>query len=158
MRKTISESDASDREGIFYVAPFPQGWRVVRWHLSSQSDKGHPYLWAAKAVKFLAWEWGAEVDRRLPKEDRLRQQLAMLVYACPRGRIVKVGKRFKVYHGNDLEPFMDITRAWIEARFDIAGRATWEFDDHERCQQPDKEAFRKLLGIKEDWKAVDDPS
>mgnify|MGYP003348494231 CR=1 FL=1 len=156
MSKLATDQLLVGMEGIFYVAPFPQGWRVVRWNFSSQSDKGHPHLWTAKVVRFLAFEWCAETDRRTPKEDRLRQQLAMLVYACPRGRIVKVGKRFKVYHGNDLERFMNITRSWIESSFDIAGRATWEFDDHERCQQPDKEAFRQLLGIKEDWKAVAD--
>ena len=62
--------------------------------------------------------------------------------------------RFKVYHGNDLKPFMKTSRRDIETEFGIVGQATWEFDDHERCQQLDKEEFRRMLGIKEDWDAV----
>jgi|GEM_PF-1286316 len=49
----------------------------------------------------------AEITRALGSSG----PVTPLAYACPRGRVAKVGKRFKVYHGNDLKPFMKTSRA-----------------------------------------------
>jgi len=76
------------------------------------------------------------------------------VYAFPRGRVTKVGTKYVIYHGNDLQPWMKVTKRQIEKVFGVTGRCRWEFDDHERCQTPDKEEMRRLLRLKEDWPSV----
>lgn len=141
-------------EGIFYLVPFPLEWILMSVRFDRQPELGHPDFWEAEILEFLVKDWHLEAYEEYPTREQLREALRPLAYACPRGRVAKVGKRFKVYHGNDLKPFMRNSRRNIEEAFGIVGQATWEFDDHERCQQLDKEAFRQITGLKEDWDAV----
>ena len=72
----------------------------------------------------------------------------------PRGRIQKVGRKFKVYHGSDFEKL--VSRQSILDQFGIdSDQAVWEFDDHERVLTFDKETIKKVFNIKEDWRSVD---
>ena len=141
-------------EGIFYLVPFPLDWILMSVRFDHQAELGHPDFWEADILEFLVKDWHLEAYEAYPTREQLRAALLPLAYACPRGRVARVGKRFKVYHGNDLKPFMLNSRRDIEAAFGIAGKTAWEFDDHERCQQLDKDAFRRITGIKEDWDAV----
>lgn len=141
-------------EGIFYVVPFPMDWCQMPVRFDQHPELGHPDFWEADILKFLVKDWHLETYEEYPTRELLHAALLPLAYACPRGRVAKVGKRFKVYHGNDLKPFMKASRRDIEWEFGIVGQASWEFDDHERCQQLDKDEFRRMLGIKKDWDAV----
>lgn len=106
-------------------------------------------LWGVGGLVAKAWRPKLRTSSQDLTEDDLE-----LVYAFPRGRVTKVGARYVVYNGNDLQPFMGITRRQIEEAFSIVGRCRWEFDDHEQCQMPDKEEMRRLLRLNEDWPAV----
>ena len=77
-----------------------------------------------------------------------------MVYAFPRGRITASGRRFIVYYGRNFEPFMQCERKAVESHFGIQGRSVWEFDEHEQCQELDKERVREVLHLQDDWKAV----
>lgn len=145
---------AAGSEGIFYVVPLPLDWCLMGVRFDQRPELGHPDFWEADILKFLVRNWHLETSEEYPTPELLRSALLPLTYACPRGRVARIGKRFKVYHGNDLKPFMKTSRRAIEAMFGVGGQANWEFDDHERCQQLDKDEFRRLLEMKEDWEAV----
>lgn len=99
----------------------------------------------------VAEKWAKRL-RVTPK--KLEQELAMLTYAFPRGRISKVGRRFLVLQGGDLTPAMSISKDAIEAAFGIAGRCSWQFDEHEQCIAEDRDEMRRVLGIRGEWNAV----
>lgn len=82
------------------------------------------------------------------------QEIRLLTYAFPRGRVSRVGNRYFVLHGADLTTSMKISKRMIEQPFGIAGNCSWHLDEHEHCQADDKEQMRDILGIKEDWDAV----
>ncbi len=141
-------------EGIFYVVPFPIEWCVMPERFAQQTDFGHTDLWEQTVVKFLVKDWHLEVYETFPTRDQLRAELLPLVYAFPRGRVVRQGSKFIVYHGNNVEPFMQASRRDIETCFDIQGRAKWEFDEHEQCVAHDRDRMREVLGLKETWPAA----
>ena len=74
-------------------------------------------------------------------------------YAFPRERVTKVGSRMHVYHGADWMPF--VSKAAIEAAFNIKGKAKWFGDGHERCIAYDKDAVQRLLQITDNWDAAE---
>jgi len=112
----------------------------------------HSDFWRLFAVSaMVAQQWQRKLCRDL---DDLTEDLRLLLFAFPRGRVTKVGKKFRVYHGTDLQPFMKITRKLVERSFGIAGRCQWTFDEHERCLSEDKATVRDILGINEDWPSV----
>ena len=65
------------------------------------------------------------------------------------------GQRYVVYHGADLEPFMEIQQSGIESLFGLVGAARWAKDDHEHCVREDKESIRQILRLQENWKHAD---
>lgn len=141
-------------EGIFYVVPFPIEWCVMPHCFAEQTDFGHTDLWEESVVQFLVKDWHLEVYETFPTHDQLRAELLPLVYAFPRGRVVRQGSKFIVYHGNNLQPFMKRSRRDIESCFKIEGRATWVFDEHEQCVAHDRDRMREVLGLKKTWPAA----
>ena len=141
-------------EGIYYLVPFPQEWRILPVRYDVSPDVGHPHFWEDSVALILAKAWQPTLSKAFPTLERLRGELLVCVYAFPRGRVTLMEGKFIVYHGMNVEKFMQTTRSAIEKCFDIQGRAVWQFDDHEQCQLPDKEHARELLHLREDWKAV----
>lgn len=129
----------------------PMGWQLVYRRCSNEATIGHPGLWEHELAQLIAQQWSKPLGKRAKALD---SELVLLTYAFPRGRVTKVGAKHVVYHGKDLQSFMGITRRQIETAFGIVGRCRWEFDEHERCQMPDKEEMRSLLKLREDWPAV----
>ena len=156
MKPTKKEKTPGGKEGIFYVVFFPQGWRAlpVCSDPSTNADLGHPDFWEEVVAGVLAQQWHPQVSKEFPTSEKLRRELLPLVYAFPRGRVVSVGRKFAVYHGDNLEAFMQCDRKAIETCFNIQGNAEWRFDDHEQCQMLDKVRVRELLHLRHDWKAV----
>ena len=154
--KTRKEKSPVGREDIFYVVPFPQGWRVLSACLEQpwKADIGHPDFWEEGVASILAKHWHSRASKKFPTSEELRAELLPLVYAFPRGRVVRLGRRFVIYHGQDLEAFMQCDRKAIETQFNILDRAEWRIDDHEQCQLLDKERVRELLPLQHDWNAV----
>lgn len=111
----------------------------------------HYDWWEASLAGIVAEKWAKRL-RVTPK--KLEQELAMLPYGFPRGRISKVGRRFLVLQGGDLTPAMSISKDAIEAAFGIAGRCSWQFDEHEQCIAEDRDEMRRVLGIRGEWNAV----
>jgi len=140
-------------EGIYYVVRFPNGWRLMACRFDEEGELGHPSFWRYWGVAALvAKEWQAKLRTASPRltED----DLELLVYAFPRGRVTKLGTKYVIYHGNDLQPWMKITKRQIEKTFGVTGRCCWQFDEHEQCLTPDKEEMRRLLRLTEDWPSV----
>lgn len=138
-------------EGIFYVIREPHAWKIVSRSHEDGNQLAHVDVWEREIVSELAREWAKKA--RLDAAN-VSRQIVNYPYAFPRGRVVKTGSRFVVFHGNDLTAKMKITRLMIEKCFGIQGRAKWQADDHERCQHDDKETVRQLLKIRDDWDAV----
>ena len=143
-------------EGIFYLVPFPEGWvvRPIRFDECADPDFGHPGFWEDTVAGVLAKQWHSRVATEYPTPDDLRAELLPLVYAFPRGRITASGRRFIVYYGRNFEPFMKCEWKVVENHFGIRGCSVWEFDEHEQCQELDKERVREVLHLRDDWKAV----
>src|ERR1700693_536582 len=142
----------SSPEGIYYLVRYSSGWCLMSCRFDEEGEMSHSDFWRLFAVSaMVAQQWQRKLRRDL---DDLTEDLRLPVYAFPRGRVTKVGEKYHVYHGNDLQPFMKITRKLIERSFGIAGCCQWTFDEHERCLTEDKDAMRELLEIKEDWPSV----
>jgi hypothetical protein len=81
---------------------------------------------------------------------RLRDALAPLYDAVPRGRVVppltRQGKH-RLYHGADLSPSMKITRNTIEESLRIAGTVVWLKDEHETRNTDSVEQLECLLRL-----------
>ena len=160
-------------EGVFYLVPFPMGWRLMPASLDQQTERSHVTLWEQTVVDMLVKDWvSAGVVKALGKvsigswrvtyrnrltkswEKNLRSKLLPLVHAFPRGRIVRHGPKYQVLHGNNIEEFMRIDRPAIEEMFGIEGRAVWQFDEHEQCLIAEQKIARALFKLTDDWKAV----
>jgi len=140
-------------EGIFYVICLPSGWRLMAYRFDEEGEESHSSYWRHGGVAaLLAKEWRPKT--RIGAHNLTEGDLELLLYAFPRGRVTRVGAKYVVYHGKDIQPFMRITKQQIEKAFGITRRCRWTFDDHEQCQTSDKEEMRRLLGLKEDWSAV----
>ena len=143
-------------EGIFYLVRLPSDWRAqaVRAGEFPVEDFGHADYWEQTLAALLARDWQPALAGEFRTVAACREELLPLVYAFPRGRVVRQGSKFAVYHGNNLEPFMQCDRKAIETCFGIQGRATWVFDEHEQCVAHDRDRMREVLGLKETWPAV----
>lgn len=138
-------------EGIYYVVRFPERWELFTLRFDTGHESGHPDFWQQHVVPRLSRRWTNVLGHSV---GQLELELRRYEYGFPRGRVVKQGKRFLVYHGRDLEPFMKIKRTAIEALFGIVGLARWKEDEHERCLREDKEPIRQILQLWEDWRNV----
>jgi hypothetical protein len=140
-------------EGIYYVVRFPNGWHVMPCRFDEEGEMSHSSYWrhwGLAAVIANEWKTVKFTNLKAMTEDDLES----LMYALPRGRVTKVGSKFIIYHGNDLQPWMKVTKRQIEQAFGVTGSCRWVMDDHEHCQLADKEELRRLLNLKEDWPAV----
>ena len=125
--------------GVYWVARVPKGWQLFAFPGDSRD---HSDVWEEKMVPRLAQEW-----------DVREEPLQLLTYAFPRGRVLKSMGKYVIANGEDLKPSMGVDKAQIEQAFGLTG-AKWEYDDHERVSEYDKEEIRNLLGIEENWEAV----
>ena len=138
--------------GIFYVVRFPEKWQLYVYLFSPSEDIGHSEWFERTVASNVATAWAKTLGMN-PR--RIEVLIKNLCYAFPRGRVTKAHNHILILHGEDLTPemgedlFFDIERAFL-----IRGLFHWTFDDHERCQQADKDAMRNILGITEDWPAV----
>lgn len=138
-------------EGIFYVVREPTGWRLVAHRFSRGHDRNHVEMWEEDIVPGLARLWDRQLNDAVPRLARL---LSVLAFAFPRGRVTKLKDKFMIYHGDDLRPFMNVSKKQIEDAFGIAGICRWVFDDHEQCVDFEKEEIRGTFQIAEDWPAA----
>ena len=130
---------------------FPAGWEAIFYRFEDGIDNNHYEWWEQTVSARIAAKWAKVLVK---SGETIRRDIELLTYAFPRGRISKVGKRFLVLHGADLTQPMRISKKLIEGAFGISGRCSWRFDEHEQCQQDDKEQIRQYLKIPEDWNAV----
>lgn len=139
-------------EGIYYIVRHVRGWALLPYRYATREELDHVHFWDQELVHDLSLAWAKTLGLGVSEiESRIRN----CSYAFPRGRIVKHGKRFTVFHGDDVERGRKISRRAIENWFGIAGKADWKQDEHERCQREDKEIVRHLFKIQENWKDAD---
>lgn len=149
--------------GIYFVVCFPDRWRLIAHRCEADTDFGHPRYWK-ELVPALAEAWSKrDRDWRVLDLHEKRQRVAGLAGRLaphydgfPRGRIaLPTGLRIpRVYHGDNVEPWMKIGRQDIERAFGLEGRAKWVFDEHEQCTPMSRDAVMEVLGIKRQWKCV----
>jgi hypothetical protein len=138
-------------DGIYYVARFPQGWKLIFYrYAENPEDCDHSEFWEKHICKFLAPLWAKALNK---PTQQIEQALHLHTYGFPRGRISAKDGKIYVLHGSDLKPFHKVKRVDIERAFGIYSKARWTDDEHEHCQDYDKQMLRELLGIKEDWEA-----
>lgn len=138
-------------EGIFYAVRYPANWKLVAIRFDRGADTNHSEWWEASVAGTVARKW---TKRLHVTPSKLEKELALLTYAFPRGRISKVGRRFLVLQSGDLTPAMKISNEKIETAFGIAGRCSWQFDEHEQCIAGDRDEIRRILRIPENWNAI----
>ena len=155
MERAVAQPNrAASSEGIFYLIALFREWAIMPVRFDQQSEFGHTDFWEQSVVDHLVTQWHSKVINTFPAPAELRAALLPLVYAFPRGRVVRQGDQFTVYHGNNLKPFMKMSRRFIEGDFGIQGRATWVFDEHEQCVAADRDRMREVLGLKQTWPAA----
>ncbi len=145
--------------GIYYVLRFADGWRVLPYRYAEfPGEVDHSELWEDIAAPVLAQDWAPIL---CTPPSSLERRLKLHTYGFPRGRIFQVPstERFTVLHGEDLRPFMGVEPALIERLFGLdtpVGTAIWEEDEHEHCQEDDRDAVRQVLRLPEHevWAAV----
>jgi hypothetical protein len=138
-------------EGIYYVVRYRTKWELVFDHFSGETDRNHYDWWQEAVTGMVAARWTKALHR---SQASIKQDISLLSYAFPRGRVSNAGDTFLVLHGSNLTAKMKMPKTKIESAFGIQGHCRWLFDEHEQCQEDDKEQMRQVLGITEDWKAV----
>lgn len=138
--------------GIYYVIRTPLAWKLITYSFRSKDDDAnHMEWWENTVAGMVAKAWATNPG---PKQRQLLEDIKLLTYAFPRGRLSMIGDDYLFLHGANLTKQMGVSKAQIEAEFGVAKRCRWEFDEHEQCQQDDKAEIRSLLRISEDWSAV----
>lgn len=153
--------------GIYYAVRFPGGWELMTFRFDELGeDILHPWMWEDYVVPVLAARWhasrrgkvsplphGTRVRRQDSGLDALEEKLLEHSAGFPRGRIMPQGLGYVHLHGRDLGVSgLSLDRA--ERPFGVVG-AERVFDAHEQCLITDRDAVRRVLGIEEDWPAVD---
>ncbi len=142
MKRKFKEA-SSKSDGIYYVVYVNGKWKVEAFRTDQYGDVNHVEVWEERLAPFLA---------RICNLDERDGYLLKLSYAgFPRGRVVRVGKQYIVYHGNNYKKL--VSKDAIIAPFGI-NNAKFEFDDHERVIMDNRENIRQLLKIKDTWPAV----
>lgn len=129
--------------GVYYVICINGKWKVEAFRADRYRNINHVEAWENYLTPHLAGIF------KLNKEDAT---LLKLSYAgFPRGRIVKIGLKYVVYHGNNYKKF--VSKDDILAPFGLA-KAEFKFDDHERAIREHRDTIRELLRIRENWVGV----
>ena len=140
-RKPKEASNKS--EGIYYIACINGKWKVEAFRTDQYGDIDHVRIWEEHLAPYLA---------RIFKLNEEDASLLKLSYAgFPRGRVVKIGKKYLIYHGKDYKKL--VRKDEILAPFGITD-AKFEFDDHERAIMEHRDTIRQLLNLNETWPAV----
>lgn len=114
-------------------------------------DFSHYDWWQNEVAGFVARKWKTGLRR---SQSQIVEEIKLLTYAFPRGRVTKTENGSLILHGRDIDRFMRISKRSIAAAFGISSRCKWQFDEHEQCQTDDKETARQYFRIREDWKSV----
>lgn len=140
------------KPGIYYIVRCPKGWELIANPYENGDGPDHSEWWETTVAGIVATKWAKRL-RTTPAA--LEQQIKLLAYAFPRGRVTEVGEgQSMIYHGCDFRPHNHKFAFPIVHAFDVAGVYHWKIDEHEHCQQWDKDEMRRILRIREDWKAV----
>ena len=118
---------------------------MCHYFLRPDSTIDHSGFWEHTVAPTLAKEWRLNVAQTA--------ELTLAVYGFPRGRIVPSGKGWRIFHGNDYRPYT--SRAEIISAYSLKNPIRFQFDDHEQCQSSDQWVVKSLLGLTENWPAVD---
>lgn len=142
MRRTFRKA-FDESEGVFYVICIKSECKVEAFRRDQYGDIGHVNAWEDYLAPLLAQIYV------LNKES---SSLLKLSYAgFPRGRVVKIGRSYVIYHGDNYKKL--VTERDILDPFKIT-TAKFKFDEHERAIKEHRDVLRDLLGIEETWPAV----
>ena len=100
------------------------------------------HVWNEYLADYIAEAWGVPVAA-----------VKRFWRAFPRGRVEQTHPgEFTIYHGNDLQPFMNVNRKRIISAFELGNQnITWCVDPNETCKSEQRDAIRQILGIAEEW-------
>ncbi len=134
-------------EGIYYCLLQPEGMELYGYRFDDYPQIDHVQFWERFVAPVLAYRWARKLQ---VNADELERAMRPLAYALPRGRVARnLLRRFVVYYGAMVCPASVIQRF-----FGLPETAAWETDEHEQCQQLEKETFRSLVRTELDWSAV----
>ena len=149
--------DDSPTEGLFYMVHVPHGWKLLAYFYDGWFGRrriSHRRFWQQEIVPMLAYQWSGVLakDAESRKFHRfvLSRRLRGLVYAFPRGRIVKHDEQYVVLHGLDLTNRMP-TKNKVERVFGIQHVCDWHFQASMRCKAAEVNKIKLLLGLEETW-------
>jgi len=130
-------------DGAYYIVCIKDKWSVRAFRQDQYGDIGHMKIWEEYLAPHLVGIF---------KLNRADEFLLKMSYAgFPRGRMVKIGMKYIVYHGNDYTHLVD--KSDILKPFGISS-ARFEFDEHERAILEHRDTIRQLLKIERTWPAV----
>lgn len=132
-------------EGIYYVVLLPEeGWTLLTHRFDVGGDNDHSTWWETTLAGVVAAKWAAVLGR---SPQVLRREIVLHPYGFPRGRVsLAYGEEtFLVLHGADLKRSMCVTKRMIEDAFGIVRACSWEFDEHEQCQDEDQNVVLRCL-------------
>jgi hypothetical protein len=132
LAKRILESPG--KQGVYYILPFPTGWRLYAFPWEDFGDLWHGDAWRRFAADDLAEAWKVPAD-----------QLKPWWKGFPRGRVERAGAReYTVFYADDFAETA-ITPERIAHAFELGkSKVTWSLDPHEQ-QHPEHQAALKRL-------------
>jgi len=149
--------DDTPTEGVFYMVRVPYGWKLMAYYFDGIFGRrriGHSLFWQSEMVPILAHLWAGALakDAKMRKlhEMVLKRRLHGLVYAFPRGRIVKQHERYIVLFGHDLTNRMP-PKDKVELLFGIRRKCDWNFNLKMRCKENEVHKIKRLLGLPDSW-------
>lgn len=138
--------DGDSSDGIYYVLRLPNGWIFYYSRFDDYPDDvgfEHETFWKDEIVQYLAKKWHKSLNLEY---GYLKTQLIKYPHGFPRGRITdKV-----IFHGDNLKPWMNVTKQKIEDTFGLS-KPKWEFTTWEQVNKEDYLGLKNLLHIKEHW-------
>lgn len=142
-RTNIIKSSKKEYTGSYYWIPRPDSrWELDIYPDQEFSDNRHSFIWQKYVLPHLAVIWGIE-------PSTLRRNLANYYASLPRGRVLDVGERFIIYHGNDtpVKYWKDkVVNAFNLRSADKSGLVHIYCDQNQKVIEGSPERLERILG------------
>jgi len=132
--------ESAGKEGVYYIVRFPSRWRLYAFPWEDFGDLWHGDVWRRFVVEDLVSAWASQAAIS-------PEQLRPCWKGFPQGRIERAGIRaYTIFHADDWAA-TGVTRARIEAAFELgSSQVNWSLDPHEQQDPEHRARLQNLLG------------
>ena len=133
--------ESAGKQGVYYIARFPDRWRLYPFPWKDFGDLWHGDVWRRYVADELAGAWAQST--RVTAE-----QLKPWWKGFPRGRIERIGvQEYTIFYAGDFAE-TGITAERITHAFELGNsKVAWSLDPHEEQNPEHTAALKRLLHL-----------